>query len=193
MALMWRVTARWTGGQIGTGFTNLFFNDGISTPQAAADACRKLLSDALNIGASLPTGVTISFPSAVDVIEPTTGVLVVSTSITAPATITGTATTDYASVAGCCINWVTSGIVAGHRVGGRTFLVPLASAAFDNDGTMDTSFLANLATATATFIAAAPEFVVWHRPASVAAGGGSTHVVLAAKVNDRPSILTSRR
>lgn len=193
MALMWRVTARWTGGQIGTGFTNLFFNDGVSTPQAAADAARKLLNDALNLGASLPTGVTISWPSAVDVIEPTTGVLVVSTSITPPLTIVGSATTDYASVAGVCINWVTSGIVAGHRVGGRTFLVPLASAAFDNDGTIDTSFLSNLATSASTFLAAAPEFVVWHRPDSIAGGGGSTHIVLAAKINDKPSILTSRR
>lgn len=194
MALMWRVVARWAGGAIGTGFTNFYFTEGIGTAQAAVDACRQFLNTAFGTsGADLPTGVTITFPATVDVVEPGTGVLVTTLSVSAPGTIVGAGTGTYAAPSGGVISWVTGGVVNGHRVKGRTFCVPLNGSAYQNDGTLAAQTLSQFNSAASAFIAATPEFVVWHRPASITAGGGSTHPVLAFKINDRVAVLTSRR
>ena len=51
---MWRVRATWQGGNIGTWFTNLFFEGGVSTAQAAADAARAFFNTAYGSGGMLP-------------------------------------------------------------------------------------------------------------------------------------------
>ena len=193
MAQIWRVTATWTGGKIGTGFTNFFFSVNASTAQLSADAMRKFFSDSYSIGAFLPTGITISFPSVVDTIEATNGQLTSNTPITKPADIVGSDGTRYAAVAGACATWRTGDFVAGHRVRGRTFLVPVGGGALQSDGTLDSTFLGFVTGAGATLVAAAPEFVIWRRPSSTAAANGSTHIVAACTVSDKTAYLTSRR
>lgn len=194
MALMWRVRAVWTGGNIGTGYTNMYFTEGVSTAQASADAARAFLATAYSSGAvALPAGITISFPAGVDVIDPISGVLVTTLAVTPPANIVGAGVAKYAAPAGACVSWVTSGVVDGHRVKGRTFLVPMDSSNFQTDGTISPSGITDITNAANALIAAAPEFVIWHRPASLAAGGGSAHPVLAFKLQDRVAVLTSRR
>jgi len=194
MALLWRVTARWTGGNIGTGFTNMFFTEGIGTAQQAADAARAFLFSATGAAnANLPTGITISFSAGVDVLEPATGILIQTVPVTAPSSVTGSGSGAYAAPTGACVSWVTSGIVNGHRVKGRTFLVPMAQSAFQSDGTLATAAISAIDSAAQTLIAAAPEFVIYHRPSSLAAGDGSTHPVLAERTNDVAAVLRSRR
>lgn len=193
MALMWRVIARWTGGQIGTGFTNLFFTEGTSTAQLAADSVKTFFSSGTTAGANLAPGITISFPSLVDVMDPETGTLITSVPITAPSPLTSSGSGTYSAPTGSCVTWVTSGVVAGHRVFGRTFIVPLAMSAFQADGTLSAVHISDLSAAAIAFIAAAPELVVWHRPGPALTGGGSTHPVLAARIVDKAAVLTSRR
>lgn len=193
MALMMRVTVKWSGGQIGSGFTNLFFTDGVSTAQLAADSVRTFFSDVLSAGAHLPAGVTVSYPSNVDRIEPLTGLLINTVPITQPAALVGSGAGNYSAPSGFVVGWLTGDIVTGHRVIGRTFFVPLAQSAYESNGTLGVTFLSTAVTAANAFIGAAPEFIVWHRPASVAAANGSPHVVLAAKINDKAAMLTSRR
>jgi hypothetical protein len=84
-------------------------------------------------------------------------------------------------------------VVSGHTVRGRTFLVPIGLSALDTNGTPLDSFISTVATAAAALIADPAEFVVWHRPESLAAGGGLTFPVLAQTVRDRIAMLTSRR
>ncbi len=194
MALMWRVVAQWGGGKIGTGFTNFHFTEGVGTAQAAADSARAFLFSAYGPGqAYMPQAINITFSGSVDVIEPGTGALVTSLSVTAPLPVTGADTGNYAAPAGLCVTWRTAGFVGGHRVRGRTFIVPLGPAGLQNDGTPATAAVTAAQTAAATFLAATPEFVVWHRPESLALGGGSAHVVLGSNVTDRAAMLTSRR
>lgn len=194
MALMWRVKATWTGGQIGTGFTNLHFTEGISTAQTAADAVRTFFRGAYgSTGAFLPTGITIAFPTSVDVLEPGTGVLITTIPVTNGGNLAGADSGKYAAPSGVTVTWRTSGVVGGHTVRGRTFLVPIGLSALDTNGTPLDSFVSSVGTAAQALIADPAELVVWHRPASLAAGGGLTFPVLAQSVRDRIAMLTSRR
>lgn len=195
MAIMWRVTARWTGGRIGTGFTNFFFTKGTGTSQQAVDSAAAFIKDSYG-GVSapyLPQGVSISWPNGIDEVESTTGVLLVTTSVAAPTTLAGGSNSAYASPAGACVSWLTGAVVDGRHVRGRTFLVPAASEGLQSDGTLSTGFVNAISTAATTFIAAAPEFLVWHRPESVAVADGSAHPVVAFRLTDQSAVLTSRR
>jgi hypothetical protein len=193
MGLLRRYTATWSGGKIGTGFTNLYFTLGAETAQATADAVKAFFSTAYSVGAMLPQGVTISFASQVDQVGDHSGELTMSDLVTPPSPITGSDSTRYAAVAGGCVTWQTAGFLGGKRVRGRTFLVPIGGGALQNDGTLDTTFLGFVSSAATNLIAAAPELVVWHRPSSTEAGDGAPFVVTGAKVSDRTAYLTSRR
>lgn len=193
MAQIWRVVVTWTGGKIGTGFTNMFFNTSASTAQLAADAARSFFSGAYTNGATLPSGISLTFPSVVDTIEATNGQLTSNTPITPPVALNGADSGVYAAVAGACVTWRTGDFVAGHRVRGRTFLVPLGAAGLQNDGTLSSATVSSMLSAATALVSAAPEFVVWRRPSNTAAADGSTHIVATGTVSDKAAYLTSRR
>jgi hypothetical protein len=194
MALLWRVKVTWTGGKVGTGFTNLFFTEGVGTAQQAADASRALFTGVYGAtGTTLPTGIALTFPTQVDILEPGTGILLDAIPVTAGSPIAGSDATAYAAPAGMCITWRTTGVVNGQRVQGRTFFVPLGGSGLQNDGTPSAVMISAANTSGATLIAAAPEFAVWHRPESVAAGGGASFPVVSLNVRDTAAVLTSRR
>ena len=194
MALLWRVQARWSGGQIGAGFTNLHFTAGISTAQLAMDAGRAFLSTALGAaGGILPVGVSITFPAGVEEFDVANGSLSAIIPVTAGATIAGGDTSVYAAPAGGIITWLTNGITNGHTVQGRTFLVPLGGFGMQTDGTLSTVALSQFNTAAAALIAAAPEFTIWTRPTTKVAADGKSSVAVGFRIPDRASILTSRR
>ena len=191
---LYRVTALWSGGKIGSGFTNMFFTAGISTAQLCADAVRSFLFTCYGAGgAALPAGVTINFQAGVDTLDDDTGQLVTTTPITAPLPITGSDNTAYAAVAGACVTWLTQGVITGKRVRGRTFLVPMGGSGLQSDGTLATQKVTDINTAAQALISAAPEFTIWRRPSSVSAADGSAHPVLAFRVQDKTAYLTSRR
>lgn len=194
MPNLWRVVGHWAGGKIGSGFTNLFFTEGIGTAVQASDAAAAFLRSSYGIGGQfLPTGVTISFTTAVDVIADSTGALLNTVSVTQPADITGGDASAYAAPAGAVVTWKTNGVVGGHRVRGRTFLVPAGGAGLQNDGSLSSNFQSAINGAATALIAATPEFVVWHRPISLTSGGGESHPVTSYSLQDKAAMLTSRR
>lgn len=194
MPNMYRVPFVWQGWSGAPGYTTLFFDDSTGTAQQAVDITRAFLNTCAGTSqVMLPTGITINGPSAVDTIEPGTGSLVNSTPVSQPAVIVGAGTGAYAAAAGACVSWLTSAIVNGHRVRGRTFLVPLSVSAFDTSGTLSSTLITAINSAVTTLLAASPELLVWRRPVSQAAGGGGTHPVLVGKVTDKAAVLTSRR
>jgi hypothetical protein len=194
VANIFRVTFTWNGFTGAPGFTNMFYDDSTGTAQQAADITRAFLVGCLTQApATLPTGCSVVGPTSVDTVEPATGTLINTTAITQPAQINGTATGNFASSTGACVTWLTAGIVAGHRVRGRTFLVPLAAAAFTSTGGLAPAYQTALSAAVTTLLAASPDLVVWRRPISQAAGGGGTNAVLAARVPSKSAVLTSRR
>ena len=153
------------------------------------------LQDALTAGRSLfPSIVTFAGDSFVDTIDPATGHITASDSIT-PWTVVGLSPAGVMPPANAiCITWKTAAVIAGRRVRGRTFLSPLYQGVADTDGTPEASRLAaveDLANAwtdnglTDTFA------VVWHRP--VGGSGGTAEDITSHQVRDKFAVLRSRR
>lgn len=111
---------------------------------------------------------------------------------------------DYAGPVGATISWLTADVADGSRIRGRTFVVPLPTSAYDGSGTLLESTRTVIQTVATAFVAAAaPGFVIWHRPrlARPASGrlkflpahDGSLHIVNGTIVPDRAQVLRSRR
>lgn len=141
----------------------------------------------------IPSGITLSVPGVGDTIDDGSGLINGAWNATsAPAIVTGTGSGVYAGNAGGIVHWLTAGVANGHRVRGRTFLVPLISTAFDSGGSLSTTALTTLRNAATTMISSgAGDFRVWHRPTGGA--GGSSSVVLTSSVPDLAITLRSRR
>jgi hypothetical protein len=190
---IYRYRSVWTGFSGAPGYTNLYAMPD-TTEQVFADAVRAFLADAAQSatpGDHLPQTVAIQGDPNVDVLDVATGLLVDSVPVTPPAVVQGANSTVYAAPAGACINWLTGAVHNGHRVRGRTFFVPLASSAFENNGTLHSSALTNLRTAAAAYIAGSSTPCVWSRP--IAGGGGAAFAIASSQVTDKVAILTSRR
>lgn len=184
MALVDRMQVTFTGGQIGGGVaTHYATGEGHQTAFAA-------FWD--NVSGNLPQGVTVTVPNTGDTIEVETGLLQSVWSGGTVVTKEGPQQGPYAAGVGVCINWLTAGIVNGHRVRGRTFLVPMSATRYDNDGTVLDGALTQLRTWCDQLIANAEgNFVIYSRP--VPGRDGSAHPVVSARIADRVSSLRTRR
>jgi hypothetical protein len=156
--------------------------------QELADRARAFLFEMVN---SLPDEVTISFPGEVLERNTSTGVLEAAHGITAPASFGGNVSGAFAAPAGARVHWNTDAIVSGRRLRGRTFIVPIATAAYDTNGTLTSTFRTALQSAANTFITsggtANVEVSVWSPTHGVQAD------VTSASVPDEAAILRSRR
>jgi len=150
----------------------------------------------------MPSGITIQVPNGGDVINPADGTLTGAwTDGTTPAAITTSGTGTYARGVGAQVRWRTSAVVAGRRVQGSTFIVPMVSLGFDTDGTLGPATQAALLAGPTAYVAAAPYAVVWSRPYDgdptatppKPARAGSVALITGASIPDRPSWLLSRR
>lgn len=184
---MWRLRATWSGAPVvGPGLTTFYALDG--SPGFPA-AVRTMLN---TWASSIPSGITITVPNNGDVIDPATGTLTGSwTDGSAPAPISTTGTGVFARGVGAQVRWRTLGVVAGRRVVGSTFIVPINAGGFESDGTLGSATIAALLAGPTAYIAAAPYACIWSRPKG--ARPGTTHLITAASVPDRPSWLLSRR
>jgi hypothetical protein len=195
---MHKVIATWNGFPGAPGVSNFYF--GGTTTDTAADVqvtqgrVRAFFA-AFTLG--LPTPITIQVQQDSPVIDPATGNLTgLLTAATAQTLVTGAGGSNYSAISGGCVIWKSVGYVAGRNLRGKTFLVPLSTAAYDTDGTLLASRLAEIRTA-ASLLAAigsyspAQQLSVWHRP--VAGSGGIAIHTETASVNDRVAFLKSRR
>lgn len=181
---------QWTGFQGAPGYS-IFY----ALPSAGVAADIKTFFTA--ISSWLPTTVTISCPTEGDTLEEATGILTGSWSGGPGGTVIGGATGTHAGPAGAAVTWDTSGIATGaggkaRRVRGRTFLVPLATTAYESDGTLVLAARNAIQGAADALVSdAAGNLVVWHRP--IGGAGGSAHPVTGARVADKVAVLRSRR
>ena len=186
MAPIMRHRTTWTGFVGGPGVTTLYWDAATAVNLPAWNAFL------LAIQARFPTVVTWQSQNQGDVLESTTGVISGSWSGPAQAAVSGTAVGTYGAPIGMVVNWRTAGVVAGRRVRGRSFLVPMSGNSVDNDGSIIAAALTTVRGALATFqAAAAPGLQVWSRPEG--GGGGSNHTVTSADVPDKTVVLRSRR
>lgn len=189
MAVLNRIRVSWTGFPGAPGLST-FYNVSGTAPVPVA-AIRQFFQD---LNAFLRSNTTITVHADGDDIDDADGTLSGSWAHTpAPAAVTGSASTGvYAAPAGAVVNWVTGGIVNGRRLRGKTFIVPLATGAFDSDGSLG-AFRTTLLTAANTLLTSAPGLAVWHRPSAPGAVDGSSALITSASVPDLVAVLRSRR
>lgn len=194
---MWRLRVVWSGNAVVGPTLSTFY--ALDTSPGFPAAVRALMAA---LSTFIPTGTQIAVPNNGDVINPATGELTGSwTDGTTPAVVTCSGTGVYAKGVGAQIRWRTSSIVAGRRVQGSTFVVPLISAMFDSDGTLTATNQASILTAANNYVTAAPYACVWSRPSKgnpdrvppTPARTGSSALIVGSSVPDRPSWLLSRR
>lgn len=180
-----RVPVQWSTGAGGLG-VSVFYSI------AADDATASLGTFFNAIKASFPSVVTWTIPAAGDKLESTTGALTGSWSGGTSASITATGSGTYAAGTGGYVRWYTNTIRAGRKFYGRTFLCPVLSAVYDNDGTITGSNITTWQTA-ANALVTAGKCVIWGRPSSVGAADGIHAGLTGAVVPDKVASLRSRR
>ena len=197
MTTLNRVRVALTGFPGAPGVNTFYFLD-------VATAIESLNRFYTSIQSFMPNDVHVNVQRAGDTIEDTTGALTGSWlgGVTNPIVMGSTAV--YAGPAGIMVGWETGVVADGHRVRGRTFLVPGASNIYDVDGTILTSALAPLqAAATQLVLEQSSSFVIWHRPRlarvatatrkALSAHAGSHALVTTSRVPDKVVVLRSRR
>jgi hypothetical protein len=148
----------------------------------------------------IPSTITYTIPSSGDILDDTTGDLESSWTATAPAPIVGTGASVAAAPAGLLIDFKAGDVVDNHRPIGKMLFVPCATAGVSSSGGASSTAITALNTAAATFLTAAPEYRIWHRPRKATDGpppkpfrAGSNVVASAATCNPKLAVLRSRR
>lgn len=191
-------TSLWTGFTGAPGYTKFRFNT-IDT-QANVDAIGSAIrSFWQTLAPFMRTGWTLAVQPTVKVHDVTTGALLRETQMSStPANVVGTNSTNaWAGGVGAMVAWQTLVIWRGHKVQGRTFLVPLVGIQ-DSDGTLSATAINQITTACDTLRGAFPlGMVVWARqfsaPPNSTQVDGVTASISGNIVRDKTGILRSRR
>lgn len=145
-----------------------------------------------DLEAFIPSGITVRAPGEGSTLNVESGELEGLWSGVGGTATVGTGAGDYAGGVGATIRWDTSGVVGGHHIRGRSFLVPLISQCFDDNGTLDDGVKGTIKAAGDALIDYYDgNLRVWHRPAG--GSGGSLHTVVDSFVPDRAAWLKTRR
>lgn len=144
------------------------------------------------IKALVPGGVTWTVPSSGDLIDDATGELHGTWSISGGGAVASTGISTYASGVGARVVWVTGAIRGGRRVRGSTFIVPLTTAQYDADGTIQSTAAATIKSAADAYLTSVGvNALVWSRPRTGLAGSGVP--IASTLVPDKVSWLRGRR
>lgn len=188
MAQLQRLRAVWGGtGIVGPGLSTFY-----KATTGASGWPDEVLA-LFNVGSVFyPSGLTLTVPSSGDLIDDATGALAGTWSEPGTGgTATATGSGVWAQGVGMQIRWRTNGIVAGRRVVGSTFVVPIMAVFYDTNGTIDSTTVTTVQGRADAYLAAHPEARIWSRPAGPRIG--TSNQVTSAQVPDRISWLRSRR
>jgi hypothetical protein len=184
------LTAVWTGFAGAPGYTRLKWASQLATSEIAAAATEyKAFWNAL--AGQIPNNITITLDGLAQFID-TSGTLVGQETYTAPAPTVGSNISAWAAPSGGVISWLTDTINNGRRVRGRSFIVPLAVNAYDDEGTLAPAAITAFNNAAAALGAATPNNVIFSQPGGVGTTGVEAPVT-AHSVADKVAILRSRR
>lgn len=200
MAVIVKVQAIWEGFQGAPGYTNWYgLSDGDAAAAANALAPRmRTFFDAIK--ANLPSNATVKVQRLYQVIDSLTGRLTGEANLSAdPLVVAGTSGTAYAAPVGAVVNWETGMFNdLGHRVRGRSYLVPLAGC-FQNNGSINDPNLLVMQNAATAAIGGTGGLVVFSRPRDavpekdIPAHAGVVNTVTGAIIKDKSCVLRSRR
>lgn len=185
-----RVVTTMTGFTGAPGYSAMhFFGDPFS-PSTADDAVSAVRDFWQTCGNSMGGGWHASVNPDVQVLDEETGALIRVESTSPPNITAGGDGLAYAAGVGAVVTWNTAAVHGSKQLRGRTFLVPLAGAKYENNGTILSSPLTDLRAAAAT-LAAVANFGVWGRP--VAGAGGEWAGATGGTIRDHVAWLSSRR
>jgi hypothetical protein len=189
MAVLKRLRCPWQGGGVvGPSLSTFYFD---ATATAFPGSVQALFN---SVKAYLPDDVNITIPNTGDSINSGDGTLAGIWTDTGGAVVSGTSASAFAIGAGGRIQWLTAGIRGDRRVTGTTFLVPLASSAFDTTGIIPSTPLGVFQTAASALVTAqSGHFVIWGKPHSKAANDGVYNVVVSGLARSTPTGLRTRR
>lgn len=183
-----RVEVAWSGAGVNGAAVNvLHYAADVGDPDSGA-----ISAAYVELRPILNTSTSVTIPNSGDVIEDTTGTLVRPWTSTLGGTALGTAAFNPAAGVGAVVGWTTGGIIDGRRLRGRTFIVPLATVAYDADGTLTTTAIAALEDFANALMASGP-LAVWHRPTTSGGSDGNSYGVIGFRVRDKVAVLRSRR
>lgn len=192
-----QIRTTWTGGPSSPGLTVMNVDGSGTTNWAAAAAAVRTFWSAL--GGGIPDEYSLQVEALIEEFNEGSGALIGEVSLgvaDTPAPLPGTYTGTYAAGVGGRVDWLTSGIRNGRRVRGRTFIVPLASAAFDSAGAVSGANQTAWGTAGQTLIddleAAGAPLVVWSKP-TLANPVGSMTPVIGVRPASKAAVLRGRR
>lgn len=185
MAIMKRYRAVWTGFPGGPGVTHFY---GVPA-DLEVPSVRQFFA---NIVAFIPQTVSIQVENVGDLVEATDGSIVGSWSEAAVAAVPGSSGGAYSAPSGASVTWKTNVVVAGRRLQGRTFLVPLSGASYATDGSLEPGAQAGIESS-AVQLFGAMTLYIWHRPTIALPASGIFAPVVSARVPDRAAVLRSRR
>lgn len=188
MTTIQRIRVEWTGSAlVGPSASTFLF---VATAPSAFRAA--LLDLYSSMTGALPNTVQIKIPTSGEELEDSTGVVSGVWTDGTVSTVTGLNTGNYSKGVGARISWDTPGLTNNRRVRGSTFLVPLAGAAFDTDGTLNGTFAGTTQVAINAYLGdVLGGMVIWTKP--IDAAGGKISEVTAGTIADRTSWLRSRR
>lgn len=181
----------------GPGVSTFYFLD----TSTATDSLYDLF---LSFAGAVPTSVNFLVESGGDQIEDTSGELVGAWSGDPQSVVDCSNTSLYQAPTGVLLKWHTDTILDGHRVSGKTFMVPMASGVFDNTGQLSNTDHTGFETACSNFlISQDTSFVIWHRPRAARPADGSRKavtqrdgghaLVTRSSVSTKAAVLRSRR
>lgn len=198
-----RITAVWSGFSGGPGYSNFHFTTdggfwdggliGNEAEQAAQAAADRVGAAFTQLSSYLPGSARVDIETEAAILDSDSGEILGSVDVDTPgASATGSANV-YAGPAGAIVNWRTADYRNGRRIRGRTFLVPLAIEAYQDDGTLSSpGRLAVQNFGDEMFNGSGgPELGVWSRPINGA--GGVFATVTGFNVPDMVAVLRSRR
>lgn len=189
-----RVKTEWTGFTGAPGYTVMHFNGSDEAAGSSPDQCHEAVHTFFTaIASRLPGVVRLRVDPNVERLDEASGEIVAFELATDRPVISGTTTGNFSSATGACITWMTAGVRNGRRIRGRTFLVPLASAAYDTDGTLNPTARTNIETAAQALNDDFGGLVVFSRPSGPGATDGQAALVTGVRVTDKTAILRSRR
>lgn len=190
-----QIRTTWTGGPSDPGLTVMNVDAGAVLDFSSTISAVRTFWTAIAPG--IPDEYDLQVSPLVELFDTATGALMGESTLTGnPAVVSGTSTERYVNGVGARIDWLTSDIVNGRRVRGRTFLVPIHSLAFTNAGALEqlnVTVFEDAATDLLTALdTAGTPLVVWSRPTPPAADGAIAPVI-AARVPNKAAYLRGRR
>lgn len=194
---MMRVTARWDGFPGAPGYSNFFFSSGFLDGGLLNDeanlVAQRVLDAFEEIATRLPSSVTIRIEPEVPVIDSDTGMIQSFGLADVDETVEGQFGENFAGPAGAVITWRTNDLRNGRRIRGRTFIVPLATQNFEDDGTLTDTAITPLRAFADTLMGGGldADLGIWSRPSG--GSGGVFATVQNYTIPDMVAVLRSRR